>query len=677
MVPIVWIGGQNAEGNPNDVTVSANWSSPFSGEGDNVFFGDTGTREVYIGTNIAVGNVEFGNGSSTAFDIHGDNDGSSLWLGGSLTADPGSNATFHSDLDIYLASGTHQADIGSAATIKVESDIADDYDATTGIDKTGDGTLVLSGTNTFSGGVSVHAGTLVLGHDSNYDGMIYSSAVGLGTLKLYSGSTLSMEEEYSYHLYNDIDLDCSGGTVTVDVPVYSQLTLNSYIYGSAGLSKQGSGTLVLNNSESDFSGGVSVHEGTLLLGTSSGTGDGYIWGPVGGGTLKLYDGTTLGVSTSSSTTLHNAIDLDCRSTAEVTVQTQTEQSLTLAGNISGAAELTKTGSGSLTLTGDNSFTGDLYVNGGTLNIGSNTGAGLGALEMGISQGTVNFTTLAPVIHGLSADNANDDVNLASGSTLTINQDENSTFAGHLDGHGGASIVKSGTGALTFSQSNDYDGSTTISGGTLVYGATGAFGTSTVTINGGALKIANGATFSNNLTLTSGKLAGNFSFTTPQTFGSGVTLSPGNSPGTISFTSLTVNDGLATDFEFNAATGTAGTVNDLIAVSGTLDLSAVSAGGYTLRLISLMADNNPGAVPGLTGPTSWTIFTAGTLTGFANGGTQFTLDSTQFYGGGIFTISQSGQNLLLNFTPVPEPSTYALMALGLATTGLAAWRRRRA
>jgi hypothetical protein len=43
--------------------------------------------------------------------------------------------------------------------------------------------------------------------------------------------------------------------------------------------------------------------------------------------------------------------------------------------------------------------------------------------------------------------------------------------------------------------------------------------------------------------------------------------------------------------------------------------------------------------------------------------------------GAFALSLSGNNLMVNFTAVPEPSTYALMALGLGIIGWTVWRRR--
>lgn len=52
-----------------------------------------------------------------------------------------------------------------------------------------------------------------------------------------------------------------------------------------------------------------------------------------------------------------------------------------------------------------------------------------------------------------------------------------------------------------------------------------------------------------------------------------------------------------------------------------------------------------------------------------------IDISQFFGGGNFTLSSTANDLVLSFTPVPEPSTYALMMAGLALAGLG-YRRRK-
>jgi autotransporter-associated beta strand protein len=687
---LIWVGGLSTGSyGPNDATDPVNWSGEgtLAGDGsDDVFFGDTGTRTVYIGTDAALTNISFGNGSSATYNFHGDDDGSSLTVLGNLSADPGSSAIFNEDLDVFLTEGAHTASIGGAASITIGSRIADASGATGGISKTGDGNLTLAGANLFTGGVTVAGGTLTLAHDSNYDGMIYSSPVGLGTLVLNNGSTLTMLEEYSYGLYNDIQLDATGGTVYIDVPNYSDLHIASSISGAAALDKSGDGTLILSNGTSDFSGGFSLHKGTLMLAASSqAEGSAVTNGPVGTGGLKLYDGTTLGADTGGALTLHNAIELDCRAEAKVDVWTNGGSTLNLYGVISGAAELNNTGTGILNLYGDNTFTGDFYVSGGTVNVHANTGTGMGALEFGTAPSALNFLSSAPVVHGLSSDSPYQTVSLAGSSTFTINQgdtEEEYNFQGSI-GATSASVVKNGAGTQVFSGTNNYTGGTTINDGVLVANhgngsnVVDALGTGAVTVNGGALKIAEGLSFANplNFGVNGGTLGGSGTFAGPLTLGAGVIIAPGNSPGILTISgNLIPNDGLVTQIEINGAANTPGTTVDQVFVTGTLNLSSLSANGYKLQIISLDILNTPGAVAGLSAPASWTIFSSGTLTGFNAG--LFDVDQSGFVNTGVFSLTQSGNDILLNFTPVPEPSTYALLALGLAGSGLAAWRKRR-
>jgi fibronectin-binding autotransporter adhesin len=411
----------------------------------------------------------------------------------------------------------------------------------------------------------------------------------------------------------------------------------------------------------------------------------------------------------------------------------TSASLTLAGstlynslrpiltdNGSGVVSLNVTGSGLWFINGANTYTGPTTITGATLATGSpdfgnglitNGGqaSGLGASSSAAANLVLNGGTL--VLEGPTASTdrlftlgtgggtlsdlgiytpgaitfSNTGAIALSGTntarTLTLNGTaaNSHTLVPVLgdNGSGASSIVKNGSGTWVLAGANTYTGGTTISAGTLVAATNSALGTGSVTLNGGTLSVASGVSFGNLLGfgVNGGTLAGDGNFTGPLTLGAGVTLAPGNSPGTLNFASgLTLNDGGILEIEIQAPTGTPGTNWDLLDVTGTLNLSGLSTGGYTLKAISLDLSGNPGAVSGLIGPASWTIAITTTINGFQ--ATDFVINSSQFTGGGNFTLSQSGNNLMLNFTPVPEPSTYALMAAGLAVVGLGYHRRRK-
>ncbi|MCX6954673.1 MAG: PEP-CTERM sorting domain-containing protein, partial [Verrucomicrobia bacterium] len=67
---------------------------------------------------------------------------------------------------------------------------------------------------------------------------------------------------------------------------------------------------------------------------------------------------------------------------------------------------------------------------------------------------------------------------------------------------------------------------------------------------------------------------------------------------------------------------------------------------------------------------------GGVTGFSANAFQFNTSQFQNSTGiGSFFVSQSGNNLSLNFIPIPEPSTYALLALGLGAVWIVSRRRK--
>ena len=119
--------------------------------------------------------------------------------------------------------------------------------------KSGTGTLVLGGNNTFTGGVTLNAGTITIGK---------SNALGTGTLTV-DGGMLQTDSNGPYTVANGMatssSLTVSGG---------SNLTLNGSITGNGTLNKTGSNTLTLSGSPNSFSGTLTITGGTVNMNSS-------------------------------------------------------------------------------------------------------------------------------------------------------------------------------------------------------------------------------------------------------------------------------------------------------------------------------------------------------------------------------------------------------------------------
>ncbi len=195
------------------------------------------------------------------------------------------------------------------------------------------------------------------------------------------------------------------------------------------------------------------------------------------------------------------------------------------GAFSGSGTLDKLGDGTLTFMGDYGFQGVTNIFGGAVRIGGTIDPGT---DFNLGEGgSLDITGKDQTIGGLAGESGAQVV--LGDNQLTVDQDDNSEFAGTISGSGG--FVKSGDGTLNLSGDSDYTGPTTVDGGKL---AVNGSIVSDVTVNAG------------------GALGGNGSVGTTTINGDGK-LTPGNSIGRLTVNGdLNFAAGSVYEVEVNAA-----------------------------------------------------------------------------------------------------------------------------
>ena len=410
-----------------------------------------------------------------------------------------------------------------------------------------------------------------------------------------------------------------------------------------------------------------------------------------------------------------------------------ENSIEGTGPVIGA--LIKSGAGTLVLSGANIYSGATAVQTGILNIRSANALGattagtsvnnnaaleiqggitVGAEALNLNGGGNGTNATTGALRNISGDNiygglvtlgSDSRINSDSG-TLTLSNTGTITGATRALTVGGAgnteiqsvigttsgSLTKEGAGTVTLTRVNTFSGATNVNAGTLIIAGTGSINsTSGITVNGGVFKNNSSVAVDPALlTFTSGTIGGTNLTGVTLSIGTGLTVSPGNSPGTLLAGATTFASAGNYNWEILSAVGAAGVGYDTMTLDpgAALTIDATSANRFNINLWSLssIGPDVDGNVSDFVDSNSfsWTIVaTDQTIVGFATN--KFTINTAAANGTGGFSnaftgtfgvaLADSNTNLVLTYTPIPEPSAFAALA-GLGALGFVAYRRRK-
>ncbi|HCK7959826.1 TPA: autotransporter outer membrane beta-barrel domain-containing protein, partial [Salmonella enterica] len=338
-----------------------------------------------------------------------------------LTINAGSNSA-------RAAHGTFTVDAGSTFTVTSELDETTATSNWNGskLTKQGDGTLILSNTGNYYGDTEIDGGILAAKD---------AAALGTGDVTIAESATLAL----------------------------SQGTLDNNVTGEGQIVKSGSDELIVTG-DNTYSGGTTISGGTLTADHADSLGTGAV---ANSGVLQVGEGeleNTLSGSGSLVKTGTGELTLSGDNTYSGGT-TITGGTLTADH----ADSLVKTGTGELTLSGDNSYSGGTTIIGGTLtadhadSLGTGAVANSGVLQVGEGElentlsGSGSLVKTGTGELTLSGDNSySGDTTIADGTLIAANV--NALGSGNIDNSG--TLMLDANGAFELANITTHTGATT-------------------------------------------------------------------------------------------------------------------------------------------------------------------------------------------------------------------------
>lgn len=380
------------------------------------------------GATLNINNVSIGNEPITLIGA----------LTGSGTASLAGNVTI---------SSTGNREVGGTGTLTLSGVISG---ATRPLTKTGTGTVILSGVNTYTGTTTINAGTLKINADSGLGGAPGSATPGS---IVFGGGTLETTGTFTLNANRGISLSTGGGTISTDPA--TTLTYNGIIAGAINLTKAGSGTLILGGANTN-TGSTTINAGTLSISADANLGTAP--GSATAGSL-VFGGGSLETSNTFTLNANRGIAFN----SDGTIITDPATTLTYNGIMAGSNGLIKAGNGILKLGGTNTYDGSTTLNAGALTIA--TDLALGAIPVSAKAGSLIFNGGTLENTQTFTLNTNRGIRLdVGGGTFFTDPDTVLTYDGVIAGQGG--LIKAGAGVLELGGVNTYTGSTIVQAGSL-------------------------------------------------------------------------------------------------------------------------------------------------------------------------------------------------------------------